>query len=103
MSQPQVTPQERRLTLAALMAVLLLSTLDQTVVGTAMPRIVAELHGLELISWVTTAYMLSSTVLVPIYGKLSDLYGRKPILIFGVAMFLFGSALCGMSGEFGTL
>jgi len=98
-----VTPQERRLTLAALMAVLLLSTLDQTVVGTAMPRIVAELHGLELISWVTTAYMLTSTVLVPIYGKLGDLYGRKPILIFGVGMFLFGSALCGMAGEFGRL
>jgi len=100
---PNITPQERRLTLTALMAVLLLSTLDQTVVGTAMPRIVAELHGLELISWVTTAYMLSSTVLVPIYGKLSDLYGRKPILLFGVATFLFGSMLCGMSGEFGAL
>ena len=76
-----VTPQERRLTLAALMAVLLLSSMDQTVVGVAMPRIIAELHGLPLIAWLTTAYMLTSTVFVPIYGKLSDLYGRKNILI----------------------
>lgn len=103
MNSVKITPQERRLTLGSLMVVLLLSALDQTVVGTAMPRIVAELHGLELISWVTTAYMLTSTVLVPIYGKLSDLYGRKPILVFGVILFLLGSMLCGMSGEFGSL
>jgi EmrB/QacA subfamily drug resistance transporter len=98
-----VTPQERRLTLAALMAVLLLSSLDQTVVGVAMPRIIAELHGLSLIAWLTTAYMLTSTVFVPIYGKLSDLYGRKTILVFGIVIFLLGSWLCGMSGEFGDL
>ena len=101
--RPTVTPQERRLTLAALMAVLLLSSLDQTVVGVAMPRIIAELHGLSLISWLTTAYMLTSTVFVPIYGKLSDLYGRKTILVFGIIVFLLGSWLCGMSGEFGDL
>ncbi len=101
--RPVVTPQERRLTLAALMAVLLLSSLDQTVVGVAMPRIIAELHGLSLIAWLTTAYMLTSTVFVPIYGKLSDLYGRKPILVFGICVFLIGSWLCGMSGEFGDL
>jgi EmrB/QacA subfamily drug resistance transporter len=98
-----VTPQERRLTLAALMAVLLLSSMDQTVVGVAMPRIIAELHGLSLIAWLTTAYMLTSTVFVPIYGKLSDLYGRKNILIFGIAVFLFGSWSCGAAGEFGDL
>jgi EmrB/QacA subfamily drug resistance transporter len=108
MTQPQtprraVTPQERRLTLAALMVVLLLSSLDQTVVGVAMPRIIAELHGLSLIAWLTTAYMLTSTVFVPIYGKLSDLYGRKAILVFGICVFLLGSWLCGMSGEFGDL
>jgi EmrB/QacA subfamily drug resistance transporter len=102
-SRKAVTPQERRLTLAALMAVLLLSSLDQTVVGVAMPRIIAELHGLSLIAWLTTAYMLTSTVFVPIYGKLSDLYGRKTILIFGICVFLFGSWCCGAAGEFGDL
>ena len=102
-SRSAVTPQERRLTLAALMVVLLLSSLDQTVVGVAMPRIIAELHGLSLIAWLTTAYMLTSTVFVPIYGKLSDLYGRKTILVFGICVFLSGSMLCGMSGEFGDL
>ncbi|WP_135227602.1 MDR family MFS transporter [Deinococcus fonticola] len=78
---------------------LFLSALDQTIVGTAMPRIIAELKGLNLYSWVTTAYLLANTALVPIYGKLSDLYGRKPILMFGIVVFLIGSALCGMSGE----
>jgi EmrB/QacA subfamily drug resistance transporter len=102
-SRKAVTPQERRLTLAALMAVLLLSSMDQTVVGVAMPRIIAELHGLSLIAWLTTAYMLTSTVFVPIYGKLSDLYGRKTILVFGICMFLFGSWCCGAAGEFGDL
>jgi EmrB/QacA subfamily drug resistance transporter len=101
--RPVVTPQERRLTLAALLVVLLLSSLDQTVVGVAMPRIIAELHGLSLIAWLTTAYMLTSTVFVPIYGKLSDLYGRKTILLFGIVVFLVGSWFCGMSGEFGDL
>jgi EmrB/QacA subfamily drug resistance transporter len=102
-ARPAVTAQERRLTLAALMAVLLLSSMDQTVVGVAMPRIIAELHGLSLIAWLTTAYMLTSTVFVPIYGKLSDLYGRKNILVFGICVFLFGSWCCGAAGEFGDL
>lgn len=78
---------------------LFLSALDQTIVGTAMPRIVSQLHGLNLYAWVTTAYLLANTSLVPIYGKLSDLYGRKPILMFGIVVFLIGSALCGMAGE----
>src|SRR5687767_15666998 len=68
-----------------------------------MPRIIEQLQGLSMYAWVTTAYMLTSTVSVPIYGKLSDLYGRKPILIFGVLLFLAGSALCGVSGELGSL
>jgi EmrB/QacA subfamily drug resistance transporter len=98
-----VTPAERRLTLAALAVVVLLSALDQTIVSTAMPRIIEQLQGLSMYAWVTTAYMLTSTVSVPIYGKLSDQYGRKGILILGVALFLAGSALCGLSGEFGAL
>jgi EmrB/QacA subfamily drug resistance transporter len=68
-----------------------------------MPRIVAQLQGLNLYAWVTTAYMLSSTVMVPIYGKLNDIYGRKSVLISGVLIFLSGSVLCGLSGEFGRL
>jgi len=94
------TSAERKITLAGLMIVLLLSALDQTIVSTAMPRIAMQLKGLDLYAWVTTAYLLSSTVMVPIYGKLSDIYGRKPILIAGVIIFTLGSWLCGMAGEF---
>ena len=111
MSAPEQTPpveqtftdQERRVTLIGLLIVFLLSALDQTIVGTAMPRIIADLQGLNLYAWVTTAYLLSSTVMVPIYGKLSDLYGRKAILLTGMALFTVGSVLCGAAGEFGRL
>jgi EmrB/QacA subfamily drug resistance transporter len=103
LTEVTITPAERRLVLTALAVVLLLSALDQTIVSTAMPRIIEQLHGLSMYAWVTTAYMLTSTVAVPIYGKLSDLYGRKPILIIGVLLFLGGSALCGLAGEFGDL
>ena len=87
MTELSVTPAERRLTLAALAVVVLLSALDQTVVSTAMPRIIEQLQGLSMYAWVTTAYMLTSTVSVPIYGKLSDQYGRKGILQLGLAVF----------------
>lgn len=103
LSDLQITPAERRLTLAALAVVVLLSALDQTIVSTAMPRIIEELQGLSMYAWVTSAYMLTSTVSVPLYGKLSDQYGRKPVLIIGVLTFLAGSVLCGLSGEFGRL
>src|SRR4030095_12563056 len=91
------------LPLAALAVVVLLSALDQTIVSTAMPRIIEELQGLSMYAWTATAYMLTSTVSVPIYGKLSDLYGSQPLLVIGVLLFLTGSALCGLSGEFGSL
>ncbi|HEX4198880.1 MAG TPA: MDR family MFS transporter [Caulobacteraceae bacterium] len=97
------TSEERRLTLTALMIVFLLGALDQTIVATAMPRIVAQLKGLNLYAWVTTAYLLTSTVMVPIWGKLSDLHGRKPVLLSGIGIFLVGSWLSGLSGEFGPL
>ncbi len=97
------TPQEKRLTFLALMIVFLLSALDQTIVSTAMPTIVSELEGLDLYPWVTTSYLLSSTVMVPIWGKLGDLYGRKIILIIGIVVFGLGSWRCGISGEFGDM
>jgi EmrB/QacA subfamily drug resistance transporter len=97
------TRAERNVTLAALMIVFMLSALDQTIVSTAMPRIVAQLSGLDLYAWVTTAYLLASTVMVPIYGKLSDIYGRKPVLVAGIAIFIAGSGLCGLAGAFGPL
>ena len=100
---PILTPAERRLRIAAVLIVLFLSALDQTIVSTAMPRIIAELSGLERIAWVGTSYLLTATVMVPIYGKLGDLYGRRPILLFGVVTFLLGSMLCGLAGEFGSL
>jgi EmrB/QacA subfamily drug resistance transporter len=81
----------------AVMSGLFLAALDQTIVATAMPRIVQELNGLEHLSWVFTAYMLASTVTVPIYGKLSDMYGRKPFIIGAIIIFLVGSILSGLS------
>ncbi|GMA16517.1 DHA2 family efflux MFS transporter permease subunit [Deinococcus metallilatus] len=89
----------KRVILFGVLLGLFLSALDQTIVATAMPRIAADLSGLNLYAWVTTAYLLTNTALVPIYGKLSDLYGRKPVLMIGIAIFLLGSALCGLSGE----
>jgi EmrB/QacA subfamily drug resistance transporter len=100
--QQTFTKAERQATLAGVMIVFLLSAMDQTIVSTAMPRIVAQLQGLNLYAWVTTAYLLASTVMVPIYGKLGDLYGRKAILVAGVSIFTSGSVLCGMAGEFGA-
>jgi EmrB/QacA subfamily drug resistance transporter len=76
---------------------LLLAALDQTVVGVAMPRIVSELHGLEYYAWVTTAYLITSTALVPVAGKLGDMFGRKPFLVAGMIGFIAASALCGLS------
>ena len=80
----EFTETEKRVTLWGVAIVFLLSALDQTIVATAMPRIISELNGLALYSWVTTAYLLSSTVMVPIWGKLGDLFGRKPVLLAGI-------------------
>uniref|UniRef100_A0A7C2WEW8 DHA2 family efflux MFS transporter permease subunit n=2 Tax=Thermorudis TaxID=1649508 RepID=A0A7C2WEW8_9BACT len=92
--------RERRwFVVAGVLLGMLLSSLDQTVVGTAMPRIIAELNGLNHYSWVFTAYMLASTVSIPIYGKLSDLYGRRVFFAGGMVIFLIGSALCGQAQD----
>ncbi|MGE5676209.1 MAG: MDR family MFS transporter [Mycobacterium leprae] len=85
------------LVIAATMMGMLLSALDQTVVGTAMPRIVADLNGLQHYAWVFTAYMLASTTTVPLYGRLSDVYGRRPFFMLGLALFTLGSALSGQA------
>jgi EmrB/QacA subfamily drug resistance transporter len=87
----------KMLVLGGVMLAMLLSSLDQTIVSTAMPTIVQELKGLEHISWVFTAYMLGSTVTVPIYGKLSDLFGRRKLYLIGIGIFLGGSVLCGLA------
>ncbi|MEW9533179.1 MDR family MFS transporter [Microbispora sp. NPDC049125] len=85
--------------LPGLLLAMMLAMLDNMIVGTAMPRIVGELNGLEYFTWVTTAYVLGTTVSTPIWGKLGDLYGRKNIFIGSIVLFLVGSALCGMAGS----
>jgi len=85
--------------LIGVMLGMLLAALDQTIVGTALPRIVADLGGLDHYAWVVTAYLLASTVTVPIYGKLSDIYGRRLFFIGGMVLFLAGSALAGTSQD----
>lgn len=91
-------PETRhKVLLAGLFLGLFFASLDQTVVGTAMPRIIGDLGGLSIMTWVTTAYMLTSTIIVPIAGKLADLYGRRVVYVSGIGIFLIGSALCGTS------
>ena len=86
-----------RAVFGALFLALLLAALDQTIVSTALPTIVGELGGLTHLSWVVTAYLLTSTVVGPLYGKLGDLYGRKILLQVAIIVFLVGSALCGIA------
>jgi len=83
--------------MGGLMLVMLLASLDQTIVSTALPTIVGELGGLEHLSWVVTAYLLAVTVVTPLYGKLGDLFGRKVVLQAALVLFLIGSVLCGLS------
>ena len=82
---------------AGLMVTLLLAALDQTIVATALPKIVSDLGGISQYSWVFTAYLLGSTVTVPLYGKLGDAHGRKPLFIVSITIFIIGSALCGLA------
>src|ERR1700750_1219102 len=90
-------PQRVRLIFAALLLVLLLASLDQTIVSTALPTIVGDLGGIQHLSWVVTAYLLTSTVVAPLYGKLGALYGRKLVLQAALVIFLIGSVLCGIA------
>jgi EmrB/QacA subfamily drug resistance transporter len=95
--QVQLAPGKRNAVLFAVLLGLFLSALDQTVVGTALPRIVTDLSGNGYYTWVVTVYLLTSTVTVPMYGKLSDVYGRKILLLIGIGLFLAGSWLAGLS------
>ena len=95
----QVDAAKRRLwlVLAGMMLALVLAALDQNIVGTALPRIVSDLGGLAHLSWVVTAFLVASTMTTPLYGKLSDIYGRRPAFFVSIAIFLAGSVLCGLS------
>jgi EmrB/QacA subfamily drug resistance transporter len=95
--------QETKYTLTGILLALFLGALDQTIVATALPRIVEDLNGLSRYAWVATSYLVASTALVPIYGKLADMYSRKTIELVAVGFFLSGSFLCGLAGEFGAL
>lgn len=91
------THAEIMVVMTALMLAMFLSALDQTIVSTALPRIASDLHGLSRLSWVATAYLLTSAIATPLYGKISDLFGRKKIFQFAIGLFLVGSVLCGLS------
>jgi EmrB/QacA subfamily drug resistance transporter len=88
---------------SAMMLATLLAALDQTIVATALPRIASDLHGFADLSWVVTAYLVSSTVTVPLYGKLSDLYGRRRLFVVSITIFVAGSALCAVAQSIGEL
>src|SRR3954466_11649770 len=94
-----LTPRRQRLLLAAVMSGLLLAMLDQTIVGTALPRIVSELGGSSLYIWVVTAYLVPATVSLPVYARLSDRLGRRALLLVGMVLFLAGSALSASAGD----
>src|SRR5262249_3027937 len=94
-TRPKLSHQQILLLMGGLMTGMLLAALDQTIVGTALPTIVGDLKGINHYSWVVTAYLLASTASTPLYGKISDLYGRRPILLFAIITFMIGSLLAG--------
>src|SRR6218665_4024932 len=96
-SKPIMSHRQILFVIYGLMAGMFLSSLDQTIVGTAIRTIGDDLNGLDQQAWVTTAYLIPSTISVPIYGKLSDIFGRRPLFIFGIAVFILGSLLSSFS------
>src|SRR5687767_7936921 len=98
-----LSSRQKWLLLGSLMTCLFIGALDQTVVTTATPRILADLGGFGLLSWLFTSYMLASTVVIPLIGKLGDMFGRKLFLIGGIALFMVASALCGAAPSIETL
>ena len=93
----ELDPREKLLVTLSLMLAMAVAALEQTVVSTAMPSIVSELKGVRIYPWVSSAYLLAFTISTPLYGKLADLWGRKRVLLFGLALFLLGSALSGLA------
>ncbi len=98
-SNAALSRQGRLLLVIALILAIALAAIDGLVVGTAMPTIVGSLGGLSLYSWLVSGYLVTSTTTVPLYGRLADMYGRKPVFLVGIVTFLAGSALCGISGS----
>src|ERR1017187_7363700 len=96
-STPETSPEVLRLVLPGLMMAMALAALDQNIVATALPRIVSDLGGLAHLSWVVTAFLVASTTTTPLYGKFSDIYGRKPAFMVSIIIFLLGSMLCGLA------
>ncbi len=99
----EVNPRARFEIMGAIMLALFLGALDQTIVGPVLPRISTELNGSDLYTWVVTSYLVTSTAAIPVYGKLSDFFGRKPMLLIGIVLFLIGSVLSGLSQTMGEL
>src|SRR3954454_10939713 len=103
---PELAPTSRRqilVTFSGLLLAMLLASLDQTIVSTALPTIVSDLGGIDQLSWVVTAYLLAATVTIPLWGRASDLFGRKRLFQGAIAVFLLGSALSGMAQSLGEL
>ena len=103
MQEEPVKKMRKNWILVALMMTMALAAMDGTIVATAIPQIVGDLGGFSLFSWLFSIYLLIQTVTIPIYGKLADIYGRKPILIFGIIVFLIGSATCGAAWNMTSL
>src|SRR2546429_3922638 len=101
--RPAGMQREVLIVLPGLLLAMMLAMLDNFIVGTAMPRIVGDLHGLSHLSWVVTAYVLGTTVSTPIWGKVGDLYGRKGVYLTSIGVFLVGSALSGMAHNMAEL
>ena len=99
----RLSHRQLQLVFAGLMSGVLLAALDQTIVATALPTIVGDLGGLAHLSWVVTAYLLASTASTPLYGKISDLYGRKTVFQAAIVVFVVGSALSGLAQTMGQL
>src|SRR5579862_7516871 len=100
---PRFTHREIMHMLSGTMLGMFLGAIDQTIVATALPAMAGELHGMEYMSWAVSAYLLTSTAATPIYGKLSDLYGRRPLFIAAIGIFLLGSLVCALAQSMGIL
>lgn len=103
LQESPVPESDRMIIYLAILMALFLAALDQTIVSTALPRMVEDLEGIDRYAWVATAYLLASTALALVYGKLADTYSRKHVTLGAIGLFLAGSVLCGMAGEFGDL